>query len=167
MIRSRWHARLMAPLTTLLTWVCLLSLSTAPAWATAGTVTEFPVKNSPVNITTGPDGALWFTECAFQQTGQCTANGTVGRITTAGVITEFHINTTNSDPVGITTGPDGNLWFTLRLGNTIERITPSGAISGFAIPTANSRSEGITVGSDGNVWFCEVLTSKIGRITTS
>jgi virginiamycin B lyase len=70
-------------------------------------------------------------------------------------------------PYGITAGPDGNLWFTLRLGNTIGRITPAGVSTEFAIPTANSRSEGITAGPDGNVWFAETLASKIGRITTS
>jgi virginiamycin B lyase len=138
-----------------------------PAWAAAGTVTEFPVKSSPVGITAGPDGALWFTECALQQTGNCTANGKIGRITAGGIITEFRVQTKNSNPAGITVGPDGNLWFTLRLGNTIGRITPAGVITEFAIPTANSRSEGITAGPDGNVWFAEVLTSQLGRITTS
>ena len=150
-----------------MTCVGLLSLITAPVRAAAGTVSEFPVKSSPVVIRAGPDGALWFTECALQQTGQCTANGTIGRVTAAGVITEFAIPTAGSFPEGITAGPEGNLWFTLRLGNTTDRITPSGAVSSFAIPTSNGRSEGITVGPDGNVWFAEVLTSKIGRITSS
>lgn len=167
MNRSGRLSHLIARLSALITCVGLLSLSTAPAWAAVGTVTEFPVKNSPAVITAGRDGALWFTECTLAQTGNCTSIGQIGRITTGGSVTEFHINTTNSGPAGITSGPDGNLWFTLHLGNAIERITPSGAVSAFAIPTANSRSEGITGGLDGNVWFAETLTSKIGRITTS
>ena len=36
----------------------------------------------------------------------------IGRITTAGVITEFPIPTAGSGPAGIAAGPDGNLWFT-------------------------------------------------------
>jgi virginiamycin B lyase len=74
----------------------------------------------------------------------------------------------NCAPYGITAGPDGNLWFTLFLGNVIGSTTPAGSFaSSFAIPTANSRSEGITVGPDGNVWFAEALASQIGRISTS
>jgi virginiamycin B lyase len=76
-----------------------------------------------VVITAGPDGALWFTECAFQQTGNCTANGTIGRITTAGVITEFAIPTPNGRSEGTTAGPDGNVWFAEVLTSQIGRIT--------------------------------------------
>jgi streptogramin lyase len=120
--------------------VGLLGLSSLPAWAAAGTVTEFPVPGGdPLSITAGPDGNLWFTA----------GTSNIGRITTAGKITEFPVS---SEPFGITAGPDGNLWFTLIADNAIGRITPSGSFtSGFGIPTANSRPEGITVGPDGNV----------------
>jgi hypothetical protein len=46
----------------------------------------------------------------------------IGRITTAGVITEFPIRTAASYPSGITTGPDGALWFTEAFANKIGRI---------------------------------------------
>jgi hypothetical protein len=51
MNRFRARPRLAALLAALCTCVGLLSLSTASAWAAAGTVTEFPVKNSPSAIT--------------------------------------------------------------------------------------------------------------------
>src|SRR6266436_5523218 len=73
--------------------------------AVALTFTEFPTPTAgsqPTAITTGPDGALWFTE----QSGN-----KIGRITTDGVITEFPLPISGSGPVGITTGPDGALWF--------------------------------------------------------
>ena len=58
------------------------------------------------NIVAGPDGNLWFTE-----TSRSTHK--IGRITTAGVVTEFSIPTgATSGPGGIAAGPDGNLWFT-------------------------------------------------------
>ena len=41
----------------------------------------------------------------------------------AGVITEFPIPTASSFPLGITNGPDGNLWFIGQAGNQIGRIT--------------------------------------------
>ncbi len=83
---------------------------------------------------------------------------------TVGVVTEFPIPTANSSPSGITTGSDGNLWFTERAGK-IGRITPSGVITELPIPTANSSPFGITTGSDGNLWFTESSAGQIGRIT--
>jgi hypothetical protein len=66
----------------------------------------------------GPDGNLWFTE----QVGN-----RIGRITPAGVITEFSVGlTANSRPFGITAGPDGNLWFSEFAGNQIGRIPRPG-----------------------------------------
>jgi virginiamycin B lyase len=47
----------------------------------------------------------------------------IGRITTAGVITEFALPTAGSDPFDIAAGPDGALWFTQQDGNRIGRIT--------------------------------------------
>ena len=68
-------------------------------------------------------------------------------------------------PSGITTGPDGNLWFTDRGGNAIGMINPTThAISEFTIPTANCWPYGITVGPDGNLWFTEAFGNKIGEI---
>src|SRR6266436_4294219 len=74
--------------------------------ALAQTFNEFPLPtagSAPFGITTGPDGALWFTEFAYNK---------IGRITTAGVVTEFTIPTSSSYPEVITVGSDGALWFT-------------------------------------------------------
>jgi hypothetical protein len=80
-------------------------------------------------------------------------------------IIEFGIFTANSGPEGITTGPDGNLWFTEIVGNKIGRITPAGAITEFPVPTAIGGPFRITPGPDGNLWFTEFTGNKIGRIT--
>ena len=123
MNHSRWRSHLTALLTALIACVGLLSLSSAPAWAKAGTITEFPT----------PTGS--------------------------------------GDPVGITTGPDGNLWVTLSFGNSIERITTGGSASAFPLPTRcgfkfGCKPLGIAAGPDGNLWFTESQGNKIGRITT-
>ena len=89
------------------------------------------------------------------------------RVASGQVITEFPIPTVNSQPEGIVTGPDGNLWFTEQLGNKIGRITPAGVIIEFPVPTPASSPESITLGPDGNIWFCELDGNKIGRITTA
>ena len=82
----------------------------------------------------------------------------------AQTITEFPIPTANTDPVGITAGPDGNLWFTEFSVGKIGRITTSGTVTEF--PAAGN-PQFITVGSDGNLWFPEQTTFKIGRMTTA
>jgi FG-GAP-like repeat/FG-GAP repeat len=46
----------------------------------------------------------------------------IGRITTAGVITEFPMPIRGSFPVGITMGTDGALWFTEAQANKIGRL---------------------------------------------
>jgi virginiamycin B lyase len=84
----------------------------------------------------------------------------------AQAITEFPIPTPSSSPLGITTGPDGALWFAESEGNNIGRITTAGAFIEFSIPTALSYPIGITTGPDGALWFTEQGGSKIGRITT-
>src|SRR5437763_696124 len=145
MNHSRWRSHLTALLTALIACVGLLSLSSAPAWAKAGTITEFPTptgSSDPIGITTGPDGNLWFSVWAGSH---------IGRITTAGTITEFPIPTQSSLPEGITVGPDGNLWFAeFNIGN-IGRITTAGLVTEFHVST--SGPWGITAGPDGNLWF--------------
>ncbi len=85
---------------------------------TTHVVTDFSTGITGTNltsITVGPDGNLWFTEGISNQ---------IGRITTAGVVTEFNVGISpNSDPLGITTGPDGNVWFTEFTGNRIGKVT--------------------------------------------
>ena len=51
-------------------------------------------------------------------------------------------DTSNSQPRGITAGPDGALWFTDDHGNRIGRITTSGQVREFPLPTAHSTPEG-------------------------
>jgi virginiamycin B lyase len=86
----------------------------------------------------------------------------------AGVVIEYPVPSANATPFGITSGSDGNLWFTELSTNNIGRITPSGAIVEFPIPTANSGPLDISAGSgNSNLWFDEDSASKIGSITTS
>ena len=117
---------------------------------------DLPTKESaPTGITSGPDGAMWFTEYAADK---------IGRITNAGKITEFGLDK-DSGPTSIVTGTDGALWFTMQDGNAIGRITTSGTVSRFALPNANSKPTDITVGEAGNLWFTESAGNKIGRMS--
>jgi streptogramin lyase len=125
--------------------------------------TTIPTASSnPSGIGVGPDGALWFLE-------ESGAANKVGRITTAGVVTnEFVIPTANSDPMTIVTGADGNLWFTENnnSANKVARMTPAGVFTEFPVPTPNSGPCSIALGPDGGIWFAENNNAgnKIGRI---
>jgi virginiamycin B lyase len=121
------------------------------------------------SITTGPDGALWFTD---------EGGNAVGRVTVDGQLTEFALPHRGSFPNAITTGPDGNLWFTETDGNRIGRITPGGQITEYTAPSPILRREygaacgqegpfGITAGPDGALWFTERSNNKLGRITVA
>jgi streptogramin lyase len=127
----------------------LLQTVSASALTPTGTITEFTIPTPlsyPLGIAAGPDGNLWFTETQK-----------IGRITPAGVITEFPLSVlwSGSGPNKIAAGPDGNLWFTETDGSGIGKITTNGAIGEYGLPNDNSNPTGITTGPDGNVWFAE------------
>ena len=82
-----------------------------------------------------------------------------------GPITEIPISAPAAD---ITSGPDGNLWYTVETDNEIGMIDPAtGAVSEFAVPTPNSDLTNITTGSDGNLWFVEASVDQIGNINSA
>jgi len=122
-----------------------------------GVLTDFPVTGfRPYDITPGPDGAMWFT----LQPANGGGPGTIGRITTAGVVRTFPLS------MGawlITAGPDGNLWFT-DLSGAIGRITPDGVVTRFPLSSQSAAPIAIATGADGNIWFTETGANKIGRL---
>lgn len=83
--------------------------------------------------------------------GQVRDGGTkIGRITSAGTITEYPIPTPNSAPWDVALGPDGALWFTesenYRTGAKIGRITTAGVITEYPLPQTGSYPHGIVAG---------------------
>jgi streptogramin lyase len=153
---------------------------------TDGTLSEFALPDpqaATVAITVGPDGTLWFTQDNIYISNNDSQTWSIGRITTAGVITVFPLPA-GASPQNITKGRDGNLWFTedftdpvtLVASGVIGRITPQGGITTFTVPLLNAAHYGqvgaITSGPDGNLWFTGVYLDKnrnvrqcIGQIT--
>lgn len=121
----------------------------------------FPVPNVS-RITRGPDGNLWVT-----QGGSTNA---IGRLTASGALTEFPLPTSKANPIGITLGNDGAVWFTEADASKIGRITASGAITEFSTPTPNAKPYGIASlpgecgPGHGDIWFTEYAAGKIGRM---
>jgi streptogramin lyase len=129
-------------------------------------VSSFLTTNFLTNfVAGGPDGAMWFTECA--------PTGTIGRIASA-QLSEAPVPTTlgtTPAPFGIAAGPDGNMWFTdpgtNAIGKAIVTGSGIGAIEEIAIP-GGGEPIAITAGPDGAMWFTLAgATSLIGRIPTN
>lgn len=110
-------------------------------------------------ITAGPDGNLWFTMCL---------RGTIGRITPAGVMTEFTLSASYNAPIDITAGPDGNLWFADEAQRAVGRLTPDGVVTRFPVPVVSGgfpSLRAITAGPDDNLWLTYKIGPSILRIT--
>jgi len=140
-----------------------------------GSLQKYPLPASisnlaPQSITKGKDGNIWFTipgnVTLFAPDGPPPVPGQIGRITPSGSIKLFPAAKSNSNPVVVASGPDGNIWFT-DTDNTIGRITPDGHITEFPVPSVGGLTAlpygGIVAGPDGNMWFAAI--GAIGKIT--
>lgn len=112
------------------------------ATTTTGTVSTFAVAALAQNlqIIVGPDNNLW--------TGGY--GGTIYKVTTAGVLTPYAI--VGAHIGGLTTGADGNIWFTDYGNAKVGRITTSGTITEFGGLPSGAQPQGIASGNDGNLW---------------
>src|SRR5438094_4369341 len=141
-----------------------------------GSITEFsrtntPPGSQPLGISAGPDGNIWFTvPSPGLAPGGLNYEGLIGQITPSGTITEFPIGLQRF-PIGITAGPDGNLWFTEN-SDSIGRITPTGTIAECRIPRLHVSSpsgapQDIILGPDGALWFNDTSQNRIGRVSVA
>ena len=119
---------------------------------------------NPKGIVTGPDGALWFTNSGtHDDQGNLTGGSSIGRITTSGKL-KFYTDTSIVSPNGITSGPDGALWFTNS--GSIGRITKAGKVSSYAAIGTSPWPSQITTGPDGAMWFTQ-QNNVVGRMDTA
>jgi streptogramin lyase len=125
-------------------------------------------------IVPGPNGNLWFTANANFATDPldpAPPDGVVGMMTPTGTVRIFSLPT-DSGPVAITAGPDGNVWIVEQTGTLVSappgllpsshytitdslvRITPDGAMTSFTLPSSLQAYTGISLltGPDGNLW---------------
>jgi virginiamycin B lyase len=115
-------------------------------------MTEFEIPSAdsfPQGIARGADGNLWFAERGIDR---------IGRITPAGVITEFPIP--SPSPTAelnlVTSGPDGHIWFSQDSRDSLGRFDPAspGQMQEIPIPT-RVEVAGFVDGQDGDLWFAE------------
>ena len=123
----------------------------------AGNFTEFGgVSGGPDRIAAGPDGNLWFTEPSPF------AESRIGRITPAGVITEFQL-ADRAQARDIVAGPDGQMWFTEYGAGQLAQITTAGLVT--EVQSVKGGPWGIGRGLDGTIWLTQIDGNRIGRFT--
>jgi virginiamycin B lyase len=160
---------------------------------TSGQVHEFPVGDIPGWITSGPDGAIWFT-----------VSDGISRLSLNGKVS--HVWSGLNYPSAIVTGPDGKLWFTgvyqdevvsLTTGGTarlftlqnncapehisagtrslwvtcsnahlIYRVSTRGRRTAFPVSSDFATLGGIVQAADGAVWFTDPANPLLGHLVT-
>ncbi|HET9342974.1 MAG TPA: hypothetical protein VFO25_08685 [Candidatus Eremiobacteraceae bacterium] len=132
-----------------------------------GVVSEKPIPTSnatPLGITSGPDGNVWFTELNGNKIGHVIP----GTFPGAGSMVECGpLPTAGSGPVDITS-VTGNpkVWFDEFANNKIANVDPGTCTyNEFTIPTSNSGPSGLTSDQSGVLWFAESNVAKIARMT--
>jgi streptogramin lyase len=68
-------------------------------------------------------------------------------------------------PFGISSGPDGNIWFTQLELDQVGRMSTAGMILGETQATGSGVGD-IIAGPDGNLWFTELDSDSVGRVAT-
>src|SRR5579883_1619793 len=115
-----------------------------------------PQAGSWTDFTVGPDGNIWGVgvgeiDRVTPGTSLTPLPSYSNAFVTIASVTSFYPGVILEG--GITTGNDGNLWFTDTAGS-IGRITPNGTITLYSSPTPGAGGS-ITVGPDGNIWFVD------------
>ena len=134
----------------------VLRVQTAPNGEGEAVYDKFSVPETSSNLvdmTPGPDGAIWFAAGNSK---------TIGKITPDGTFTDYE--SPNISPRVITSGPDGNLWFSGSGASAIGRITTDGVISEFATDFPNPW--GIAQGYGGSMWLVDYFEGP-GKVVVS
>jgi streptogramin lyase len=111
----------------------------------------------------GADGNVWFADYG---------TGDIGRVTPAGVITEFASGLDlqhGESAAGVALGPDGNIWFVDRAAHHAGRITPDGQVKLFTLPPLSALESGYPgrdglIAAGGRLWF--PFGSSLAAMTT-
>ncbi len=112
----------------------------------------------PTGLAEGSDGNVWLSLAVA-------GGGTViAKIAPDGTMTEYSAGfDPNAFGVGVTAGPDGNVWFA-EVGTrfpSIGKISPEGNVTLFSAPA--DTEAGLVAGGNGNLWFLD--GPAIGEIT--
>jgi virginiamycin B lyase len=102
----------------------------------------------------GSDNNVWF--------GDENANF-IAKIDAAGNIAEIPLPP-NTLPFALTSGPDGNIWFSTNSG--VGKLAPSSSTPTLYTLNVTGRPTGITSGPNNQIWFSESFGHRVGHIAT-
>lgn len=142
-----------------------------PPSPSSNSIVLFPFPSGvagPNAIAAGPSqsSTVWF---ATSDSGS--GPSAVGFTNLTGNVTAFRGGVQaglTDDPIGyfgITTGPDGNIWFAEAGNSVITRVTPGGTVT--ETPAGGIAPFVVTSGPDGALWYTLSGSAAIGRITTA
>jgi streptogramin lyase len=140
----------------------VVGLASATGAARAANVQVFPLPTPAAglsNIVAGPDGALWFNE----------QNGfSVGRVTTAGAITEYPVPRAtyahNGDGPTTIVSSGGSLWALANVGSTIDQISTTG-VATQVYGRLDQSATNIAPDSGGGVWAASLAGAGGGPVS--
>ncbi len=146
-----------------------------PDGATSQEYTTPTANSFPYNIVAGSDGNVWFTEYNPNKIGVFESlGGGAGIGENTVTVPSGYGSSSAYQPRGITSGPDGQLWFTESVCVEdpcfVGSITTGGTINLYLTPTDDNPPDSITAGPDGNLWFTEAgagTHSQIAKMTTA
>ncbi len=121
--------------------------------ATGALIGTYPTSGNTYALTTGTDNAIWFTE----------DNSKVGKLTTAGVLTEFSVPKNGN---AIVAGPDNAIWYADA--TMLNRMTYAGiTTNSYPIPATTPFIFKMIVGADGALYMTDYNNNTVIRATTS
>jgi|GEM_PF-2485700 len=148
-----------------------LNISTGAVTFYGNTHASCNLGRSPGAIAAGSDGYVWYVDDNYEAPGDTGYIFSVNPST--GATSTGYKTGVNWVPSGLTTGPDGRLWYTLPANNAVyAKTVSSGALTGgnvYFAHTLSSSPMNIISGPDGNLWFLEqgVTPKQIAKVTTS
>src|SRR3984885_5213888 len=132
-------------------------------YQTVKQITEYPMSyatNWDGAMVAGKEGNIWFAEKESEYAGR------IGRISPAGVITEFALPS-GDVPQGMAVDSLGNVWFSTYTNTPkLVKMSPAGTFTNSAL---GADPVPFTSGADasGKIWFTEKAVSEIAKVTQS
>jgi virginiamycin B lyase len=123
------------------------------------------------DLAVGPEGDVFFGELHATAGPLRIDRSAIGRLSPTGRLAQFDIGAGGAEVGSIATGPDADLWFTLRYpggsvraGRWVGKMTPDGLVTRFRVDGAPGQ---IVAGPDGALWFADSDgdQSALGRIS--
>lgn len=112
-------------------------------------------------------GKIWFTE---------NSQAVIGSVTMSGVVSELPVGSNAGQTLGLTVGPDKNIWSVGYFSQPyyepfVAYATTAGIVAQVPVTTPPGQAlecpEAIATGSDGALWIADYCTSSIDRMLTN